>query len=177
MKNKLTAFALLGFSAAILGGCVSMRTVTYPDHTYDAVFKSAVAGLCAQKDIVIYEADKRKGLIKLQSKSVWGNTRPQVFIYGAGGGTPSITVRGNDTWLENIIAKNLTTAKPAGSKSKSKRTLDEGSDTDLERQQLELEKEKLKLEKEKFEFEKQKQKARKPQPKPEPEPETEEAVE
>jgi len=158
MKNKIIAFAFLSFSAALLGGCIPMRTVTYPDHSYDAVFKSAVAGLCAQKDIVVYEANKRKGLIKLQSKSVWGNTRPQVFIYGAGGGTPSITVRGNDTWLESIISSNLPAGKPGGSKSKGKKALDEESDLDIEKQKLDLEKEKLKLEKEKFEFEKQKQK-------------------
>jgi hypothetical protein len=160
MKNKLIAFAFLGSAAAFLNGCIPMRTVSYPDHSYDTVFKSAVSGLCAEKQLVVYEADKRKGLIKLESRSVWGNTRPQVFIYGAGGGTPSITVRGRDTWLEDIIAKNLPAGKAGVSKSPGKKTLNEDTDMDLERQKLELEKEKLKFEREKLEFEKQKQKGK-----------------
>ncbi len=162
LKNKLTTFALLGFSAAFLGGCVNMRTVTYPNHSYNTVFKSAVTGLCAEKKLVIYEADKRKGVIKVESRSVWGNSVLPIFIYGAGGGTPSITVRGKDKWLENIIAKNLPTEKTEQgvSKSPGAKTLDAESDMDIEKQQLELEKEKLKFEKEKLEFKKKKRKAR-----------------
>ncbi|MEK7721922.1 MAG: hypothetical protein AAB359_05990 [Elusimicrobiota bacterium] len=159
-KNKLIPFAFLGFSAALLGGCVPMRTVTYPNHSYDTVFKSAVAGLCAEKKLVVYEADKKNGVIKVESKSVWGNSVLPVVVYGAGGGTPSITVRGNSDWLEKIIASKLPAGKQGISKAPGAKTLDTEPDMDIERQQLDLEKEKLKFEREKLEFEKQKLKDR-----------------
>lgn len=158
LKNKLITFTFLGFTAALLGGCVRSRTVSFPDHSYDAVFKSAVTGLCKYNDkMFVYEANKKTGLIKLETRSVWGNTIPQVFIYGASGGTPSITVRGNDTWLENIITANLPKEKTGTTKSPGKKTLQtESDDLQFEKQKLELEKEKLKFEREKLEFEKQK---------------------
>ena len=163
-KNKFTAFALLGFFAVFLGGCITTRTVSYPEHSFDTVFKSAVTGLCADKDLVVYEADKRKGIIKMQSRSVWGGELQPVFIYGAKGGTPSITVLNNDDWLAKLIDKNLPKGKgkTGVTRSPGKKALAEAEDgdTDLEKQKLELAKEKLQFEKEKLEFEKQKQKGR-----------------
>lgn len=176
MKNNFMTFALLGASALFLGGCQTMRSASFPNHDYNTVFKGAVNGLCSEKKLLVYKADKQKGIIWLQGRGMFANPpETPVYLTKASDGSASahVTIQGmNNPWADRImslISDGLPAPSKQGvSKSKGKRTLDEGSDTDLERQQLELEKEKLKLEKEKFEFEKQKRK-RKQQPKPEPE--------
>lgn len=170
-------FALLGASALFLGGCQTTRTASFPNHDYNTVFKSAVSGLCSESKLLVYKADKGKGIIWVQGRGIFANPpETPVMLTKAGDGTASasVTIQGmNNPWADRmmaLISGGLPAASKQGvSKSRGKKTLDEESDTGLEKQQLELEKEKLKFEREKFEFEKQKQKSRKPQPKPEPE--------
>ncbi|MBI4352071.1 MAG: hypothetical protein HY550_11580 [Elusimicrobia bacterium] len=183
MKNNLLTFALLGAAALMMGGCQTSRTASFPNHDYNTVFKGAVNGLCSEKKLLVYKADKQKGIIWLQGRGMFANP-PETPVYLTkahdGSANASVTIQGmNNPWADrimNLISDGLPAQKQGVSKSRGKKSLDEGSDTDLERQQLELEREKLKLEKEKFEFEKQKRKTRKPQPKPEPEPEPEPAA-
>lgn len=183
MKNNLLTFTLLGASALMMGGCQTMRTANFPNHDYNTVFKSAVSGLCSESKLLVYKADKQNGVIWVQGRGIFANPpETPVYLTKTSDGTASarVTIQGmNNPWADRmmaLISDNLPAASKQGvSKSRGKKTLDEGADTDFEKQQLELEKEKLKLEREKFEFEKQKQK-RKPQPKPEPEPAPEEEV-
>lgn len=167
MKNNLITFALLGASALLMGGCQTTRTASFPGHDYNTVFKNAVSGLCSEKKLLVYKADKAKGVIWVQGRGIFANPpETPVMLMKASDGTASarITIPGmNNPWPDRIlelISGNLPAEKQGGSRSPGKRTLDDGSDLDLEKQKLQLEKEKLQLEKEKFEFEKQKQKGR-----------------
>lgn len=160
-------FALLGASALLMGGCQTTRTASFPGHDYNTVFKNAVSGLCSEKKLLVYKADKARGVIWVQGRGIFANPpETPVILTKASDGSASarITVQGmNNPWPDRmlqLISGNLPAAKQGVSKSPGGRTLDDGSDMDLERQKLDLEKEKLKLEKEKFEFEKQKQKGK-----------------
>ncbi|HAF95058.1 MAG: hypothetical protein A2X34_09505 [Elusimicrobia bacterium GWC2_51_8] len=162
IKNNFIAFAFLGLSAAFLCGCVTSRTASYPNRKYDTVFKSAVSGLCSEKKLLVYEADKAKGIIRVQGRGIFSMPPDTpVVIAGANGGTPtaSVTIQGmNNPWPDRmlgLISDNLPAAKAEPAVSKTSGT---EPDMDLERQKLDLEKEKLQFEREKLEFEKQKQK-------------------
>jgi len=109
---------LLGASAAFLSGCITSRTASYPNQKYDAVFKSAVSGFCSNKKLLVYEADKAKGVIRVQGRGVFSNPPDTpVVITGANGGTPtaSVTMPGmNNPWpdrLLGLISGNLGVAK------------------------------------------------------------------
>ena len=167
MKNNFITFAFLCLSAAFLSGCITSRSASYPNRKYDTVFKSAVSGLCSEKKLLVYEADKAKGIIRVQGRGVFSMPPDTpVVIAGANGGTPtaSVTVQGmNNPWPDRmlgLISDNLPAAKaePAVSAPSGEKISGTEPDMSLERQKLDLEKEKLKLEREKLEFEKQKQK-------------------
>ncbi|HAH31058.1 MAG TPA: hypothetical protein DCL44_01955 [Elusimicrobia bacterium] len=188
-KNNFITFAFLGFSTALLGGCLTSRTASFPNQNYNTVFKSAVAGLCTDKRLLVYDADKTKGVIMVQGRGVFMNPKDTAVVvtggsapagntsakYGknagmqnsnAAGGTPavSITMPGmNNPWPDRmigLISDNLPTAKTAPAAASVSSSSDEKQDLDFEKQKLELEKEKLKFEREKLEFEKQKQKSK-----------------
>jgi hypothetical protein len=158
------SLALLAACAAFLGGCMTTRQASFPQHDYDTVFKSAVKGLCSDTKLLVYEADKRRGYIKVQGRQLFASP-PDTVIYvtGAAGGTPGVHLTGQagSPWPDR--AMNLITgAMPAGVSVKpgtpAAPAAKSKDDLDLERQKLELEKERLKLERERLEFEKQKAK-------------------
>ena len=163
-KNFLASTLFMLVSAALLSGCVRFKTVTYQNRDYDTVFKSAVAGLCSDKKILVYDADKSQGMIKFQGRGLMSGP-PNTFIVidGASGGTPKLTLLENaySDHIYELIASKLPAAssKPAETKGVPAETKG-ASDLDFERQKLDLEKEKLKLEREKLEFEKEKLKQR-----------------
>ncbi|MDD5210090.1 MAG: hypothetical protein PHV36_11930 [Elusimicrobiales bacterium] len=167
MKNNLITFTLLGAAALLMGGCQTTRTASFPGHDYNTVFKNAVSGLCSEKKLLVYKADKARGVIWVQGRGIFANPpETPVILSKASDGSASarITVPGmNNPWPDRmleLITGNLPAAKQGVSKSPGKRTLEDDSDLDLEKQKLELEKQKLQLEKDKFEFEKQKQKGK-----------------
>ena len=164
MKHTLS-LVLLAAGAALLGGCMTTRQASFPQHDYDTVFKSAVKGLCSDSKLLVYEADKRRGYSKVQGRQLFANPPDTVvYVTGAAGGAPGVHLTGpsNSPWPDNAIrliteampagvsVKPGTPAAPAAPAAKSK------DDLDLERQKLELEKQRLQLEREKLEFEKQK---------------------
>lgn len=153
MTRTLRLFALLP-ALALLGGCVTQRTATYPGRDYDAVFKGAVAGLCAQPNLLVYGADKRTGIISVQGRGLMGGPPDSRITIGREGGTPTAKVfppMMQDFYLE-VIGRNLpAAAAPAQAPAAAPATLD------FEKQKLELEKQKLELEREKFELEKRRQ--------------------
>lgn len=163
MKNNFITIALLAASAALLGGCQTTRSVSFQDHDYNTVFKSAVSGLCSEKKLLVYKADKEKGVIWVQSRGIWANPPETAVILEKTGSavTARVTMQGmNNPWADrmmSLISGNLPASKgrrsPGGASEND-------SGTSFEREKLELEKEKLKLEKEKFEFEKQKSKGK-----------------
>jgi len=168
MKNKFIIIALLGASSAFMAGCQTTRTATITNQDYNTVFKSAVSGLCSEKKLLVYQADKAKGVIWVQGRGIFANPpeTPVMLVRGTNTTTARVTLPGMDnSWADRIIAlitENLPAAKtePAVSKTPGSKTLEEGTDVGLEREKLELEKEKLKFEREKLEFEKQKQKGK-----------------
>lgn len=163
MKNKFITIAILSASAALLGGCKTTRTASYTDHDYNTVFKSAVSGLCSEKKLLVYKADKAKGIIWVQSRGMFANPpeTPVMLVKGANGTTTaSVTLPGmNNPWADRMMGL-ISSRLPAVTKSAGDKTFGGEPDLNLEKQKLELEKEKLKFEKEKLEFEKQKRKGR-----------------
>ncbi|MCX5785210.1 MAG: hypothetical protein NTX59_05940 [Elusimicrobia bacterium] len=186
-NNNFITFAFLGFSAALLGGCITTRTASYPTQNYNTVFKSAVAGVCSDKRLLVYEADKAKGVIMVQGRGIFTNLpETPIVITGSGGGasakntstkkyrktnagtagsggggtpTVSITVPGmNNPWPDRMIGLISDNLPSERTAPAVSAPSDDGQNLDLEKQKLDLEKEKLKFEKEKLEFEKQKQK-------------------
>lgn len=153
------SLALLAVCAAFLGGCMTTRQATFPQHDYNTVFKSAVKGLCSDPKLLVYEADKRNGHIKVQGRQLFANP-PDTVIYvsGVAGGTPGVRLTGpaGSPWPDRAI-QLISGAMPEGKSVKPGTSeMKQSEDLSLERQKLELEKERLKLEREKLEFEKQK---------------------
>lgn len=153
------SLALLAACAALLGGCMTTRQASFPEHDYNTVFKNAVKGLCSDPKLLVYEADKRNGYIKVQGRQLFANP-PDTVIYVSGvtGGTPGVRLTGQagSPWPDRAM-QLITGAMPAGKSVKpGSSEMKPAENLDLERQKLELEKEKLKLEREKLEFEKQK---------------------
>lgn len=160
MKQTLS-LVLLAAGAALLGGCMTTRQASFPQHDYNTVFKSAVKGLCSDPKLLVYEADKRNGYIRVQGRQLFANP-PDTVIYvaGAAGGTPGVRLTGQagSPWPDRAI-QLITEAVPQGQSVKPGTPAAPGEraeDLDLERQKLQLEKERLKLERERLEFEKQK---------------------
>lgn len=163
MKNNFITIALLCASAAFLGGCQTTRTVTFQDYDYNTVFKSAVSGLCSEKKLLVYQADKEKGVIWVQSRGIFANP-PETPVYLARSGnavTASVTMQGMENpWADRMMSLISSSLPPSRGRRAAEGTSGKESGLDFEREKLELEKEKLKLEKEKFEFEKQKHKGK-----------------
>lgn len=164
MKTNIkyyVSLALLAAGAALLGGCMTTRQATFPNHDYNTVFKNAVKGLCSDPKLLVYEADKRNGHIRVQGRQLFASP-PDTVIYvsGVAGGTPGVRLTGpaGSPWPDRAI-QLISGAMPEGkSVAPGAKELKSGENLDLERQKLELEKERLKLEREKLEFEKQKSK-------------------
>lgn len=165
MKTNIkhyVSLALLAAGAALLGGCMTTRQATFPQHDYNTVFKNAVKGLCSDPKLLVYEADKRNGFIKVQGRQLFANP-PDTVIYvsGAAGGTPGVRLTGpaGSPWPDRAI-QLISGAMPAGTSVKpgtpEAPAAKSKEDLELEREKLQLEKERLKLEREKLEFEKQK---------------------
>jgi len=163
MKNNFITIAMLCASAAFLGGCQTTRTATFQDYDYNTVFKSAVSGLCSEKKLLVYQADKEKGVIWVQSRGIFANP-PETPIYLARSGTAvtaSVTMQGMENpWADRMMALISSNLPPSKGRRSMEGTSGKDPGLDFEREKLELEKEKLKLEKEKFEFEKQKSKGK-----------------
>jgi|GEM_PF-2665267 len=122
MKKNILKFSLLVSAAMIITGCTTTRTASYPDDDYDTVFKRTVRNLCSNEKLLVYEADKENGVIKVQGRQVVFVNPPidtQLNIKGAKGETPvtaEIKMPGMDNpWADRIIAA---TAGPTSNKKK-----------------------------------------------------------
>ena len=55
--------------AALLGGCVTIRSAQFPGKSYDQVFKATVAGMCTVSKssgmFIVYKADPETGVINM----------------------------------------------------------------------------------------------------------------
>ncbi len=163
MKNKILTIGLLCASAAFLGGCQTTRSVSFQNYDYNTVFKSAVSGLCSDKKLLVYQADKEKGVIWVQSRGILANPPETPIMLEKSGNavTASVTMQGmNNPWADRVLSLISNNLPASGGSSSPEATPGKSSGTDFEREKLELEKEKLKLEKEKFEFEKSKSKSK-----------------
>lgn len=139
-------------AAVLLGACVAgptIRTVALNGYDHDTAFKSAVAGLCAEPDLLVYKADKEKGQIMLQGRGMMSGPPNMLVEIADTGGVPTATVYNiffQDRLLETIQKGLPTRRSPQPTPAQD----------DIERQKFELEKQKLQLEREKLELEKQK---------------------
>ncbi|MGC8727947.1 MAG: hypothetical protein ACP5SD_01645 [Elusimicrobiales bacterium] len=111
MKNSILKIYLIALTLPILTGCLTTRTATYPDDDYDTVFKRTVKNLCSDPDLLVYEADKSNGVIKVQGRQALFVNPPvgtQLNIKGAKGETPvtaDITMPGmSNIWADRLIS-------------------------------------------------------------------------
>ena len=80
--------------AALLGGCVTIRSAQFPGKSYDHVFKGTVAGLCNVSKtsglFLVYKADPETGVINMVRRG-FGHQKSELKVVSIGN-VPGFTI-------------------------------------------------------------------------------------
>lgn len=106
MRTVIIRSILFAGVAYLMTGCTTLRTATFPNKSYDFVFKSTVKGMCTQSDLIVYEADKAQGNINVMTRGVFGGQIISVKVESPGSTSPKLTafVAGVSPVPDRIIA-------------------------------------------------------------------------
>jgi len=107
---------LLALLALPLAGCVISQTVEFPGKDYHAVFNATVGAMCAEKRIIVYNADSEQGIVHFVFRNQMGHPELQVLVEkGAAGPTVTIPFAPNpeNDVLIDAINRNLSSGKGA----------------------------------------------------------------